>query len=187
MIEELEKKLQILQEKRRRLEEKKYEVDDDYLEIECIYYEIDRLIEESLSIKRKIYFLKAPCIEGENVDIRELTKNKSTNYYIYLHGTDTIIGEISYRGYHIRKTLGDIGYEIYEEYRGNGYAYEALCLLGGKLKEDDIDDFWISTTIDNIPSKKTIEKYGGELFDREDNIITYSCKTKKLENKRKTM
>ena len=187
MIEELEYKLKILQEKRKKLEEKKYEVEDDYLEKECIYYEIDRLIDEALSIKRKIHLLKAPGVEGKNVDIKELTKNKSTNYYIYLHATDTIIGEISYRGYHVKKTLGDIGYEIYEEYQGNGYAYEALSLLGEKLNQDGIDDFWIATTIDNIPSKKIIEKYGGVLFDKEDNILVYSCKTKKKELKKKTI
>lgn len=184
MKEKLEKRLELLQEKRKILEEKKYEFEDDYLEKECTYYEIDRILEEILEIKRKLYFLKTPCKEGEKIDLREITHGKSKIYYICLHNTDTIIGEISYRGYHIKKSLGDVGYEIYPEYRGNAYAYEALCLLGDMLKEKGIDDFWISTTEDNVPSQKTIEKYAGAKFAKEEDIIVYMCKTKKLENKR---
>lgn len=80
-------------------------------------------------------------------------------YFIALHDGQ-IIGHISYRGLH-SSNYGDIGYEIDEEYRGNGLAYRALCLLGEILLENGINEAWIAAEGDNIASIKTIEKYGG--------------------------
>lgn len=184
MIEELEKEIEKLRIKREKLEIKKYET-DTFLERELLEYEIDRVIEESFSLKRKLYFLKTPCIEGENIDLREIKVGRTRQFNIYLHGTPTMIGYISYRGYHIRPTLGDVGYEIQEEHRGNNYGYEALSMLGDILNKEGIEDFYIATTTNNIPSKKIIERYDGVLFNQEDDILEYVCKTKKLEKKKK--
>lgn len=180
MKEVLEKRLKELQEIRKKLEEIEYDDEIDELEKEYNRYEINRIIDEIFEIKRKLYFLKTPCKEGKSVDIREYGSGKTVkNYLICIHNTTEVIGNISYRGYHIKKTLGDIGYEIKEEYRGKNYAYHALCLLGDLLKEQGIDDFWITTEKRNIASRKTIEKYGGICIYEEDCILVYSCKTKK--------
>lgn len=184
MREELEKKLSELQEIRKRLEEKKYDEDINDLEKEYTYYEINIVEDSILDIKRKLYFLKAPSKEGNIVDIREYGSGKKVkNYIICIHNTIEVVGNISYRGYHTKKSLGDIGYEIKEKYRGNNYAYYALCLLGEMLKEKDINDFWIAVEKGNYASIKTIEKYGGVCFGEEENTLFYSCKTKLLDNK----
>lgn len=184
MKEELETKLKELQSIRKELETKLYDEDIDDLDKEYTYYEIDRIIDEIFDVKRKLYFLNTPSKEGKEIDIREYGSGEVVkNYIICLHNTTEIIGSISYRGYHIKKSLGDIGYEIKEEYRGKGYAYKALCLLGEMLKEKGIDDFWITTENKNLASISTIEKYGGICIGNEGNTLFYSCQTRKLENK----
>ena len=71
--------------------------------------------------------------------------------------------------------------KINKEYRGNGYAYQALELLGELLYEQGVTDFWISTFEENIPSIKTIEKYGAINLENEENsnVKLYSCMTKR--------
>ena len=182
MIEALEKVLEELRIKREKLEIEKYEATYGIEELED---EIDRTIEESFSIKIQLHFLKAPCTKGENIDLREMKVGRTRQFNIYLHDTDTVIGYIEYRGYHIRPTLGDIGYEIQEEYRGKNYGYEALSMLGDILNKEGIEDFYIATTANNIPSKKIIERYDGVLFNQEEDILEYICKTKELEKKKK--
>lgn len=184
MIEELEKRLKQLQKKREEIEEKKYDEELNSLDKEYLQYQIDEVIEDILDIKRKIYFLKTPSKEGDIVDIREYGSTKIVkNYVICIHNTTEVVGNISYRGYHIKKSLGDIGYEISEKYRGKNYAYQALCLLGELLKEQGINDFWITTEKGNIASRKTIEKYGGICLGEEENTLFYSCETKRLIDK----
>ena len=181
MKEELQKRLIELQDIRKDLEEKKYDDEIDELEREYIYFEIDRVIDEILDIKRKLLFLKGNCKVGKIVDIRELGSGKTVkNYLICIHNTTEVVGNISYRGYHIKKSLGDIGYEILEKYRGKNYAYHALCLLGDLLKEQGVDDFWITTEKRNIASRKTIEKYGGVCFGEEENTLFFSCETRRI-------
>ncbi len=80
-------------------------------------------------------------------------------------------------GYHTNEFLGDVGFVIDPEYRGNSYAYHALCLVGELLKEKGIEDFWISAYKTNIPSVKTIEKYGGVVIKSDDRYNLYQAPT----------
>lgn len=80
-------------------------------------------------------------------------------YFIALHNGQ-FIGCIEYRGLH-SSDFGDIGYKIDEEYRGNGYAFRALSLLGDILLENGLEETWIAALASNLPSTRTIEKYGG--------------------------
>ena len=64
---------------------------------------------------------------------------------------------------------GNIGYRIYESYRGHSYAYEACLILFDILKKDyNRKSLIITCSPDNIPSKVTLEKLGGVLIEECD-------------------
>lgn len=52
---------------------------------------------------------------------------------------------------------GHIGYSVYEEFQGHGYAYQACLLLEKMVKKDHLI---ITCDPNNIASLKTIEKLG---------------------------
>ena len=64
---------------------------------------------------------------------------------------------------------GNIGYHVYERYRGNGYAYKA-CLELFKIAKNvyHMDKLIITCSPDNIASKKTLIKLGGQLLETCD-------------------
>ncbi|MDR1643538.1 MAG: GNAT family N-acetyltransferase [Clostridiales bacterium] len=55
---------------------------------------------------------------------------------------------------------GNIGYRVYEEYRGSGYAAQAAQLLLPLAKSHGMEKVTITCNPDNIPSAKTCEKIG---------------------------
>lgn len=61
---------------------------------------------------------------------------------------------------------GNIGYHVYERYRGNNYAYKA-CLELFKIAKDKyhMNKLIITCSPDNIASKKTLIKLGGKLLE----------------------
>ena len=61
---------------------------------------------------------------------------------------------------------GNIGYRIYEPYRGHGYAYEAAKMLMRIAREiHGFDEIILTCSPDNIASRKTLEKLGGVLVE----------------------
>ncbi len=114
----------------------------------------------------------------------DLIARRFTQYHydICLSGTNEVIGYIEYRGEHCGYFFGDIGYRIEYDYRGNGYAYQALELLGGILKEDGIEEVWISANPKNVKSLKIIEKFGGSVINETEGAICYSCPTRESKN-----
>lgn len=127
-------------------------------------------------IENKIKLNTPPVKVGTLVDLR-ITDNQS-QFAIYLHGKSIEIGKIEYRGYHWNEYLGDIGYDIDEEYRNHGYATEALSLLSEKLYEEGINDFWISVYDNNTSSIRVIEKNDGKLLKKEGCVFLYVVPTK---------
>ena len=158
----------------------------EYLEKEKEY---DQLKVNAQEIDKIILLTKLPVASSDRIDLRVIGNEICNQYYIFLHGTDICVGKIDYRGYHIQSTLGDIGYEINEEYRGNNYSYEALLLLSNLLSENGIDSFVITSNKNNIPSVKIIEKYGGLLLEEDSELLKYECKTLRLsvDEQKKTM
>ncbi len=57
---------------------------------------------------------------------------------------------------------GHIGYQVYEEFRGNKYAAKACKLLFKLAKKHNMDYLYITCNPDNIPSRKTCEYLKGE-------------------------
>lgn len=132
-----------------------------------------------LDIKYKILILGPNKLESSELDLAKI-QSEILQYRILLHNTDITVGSLTYRGCHHDNYLGDIGYIIDREYRGNYYAYKATQMISDLLKKNDIEDFWISTKNDNIPSIKTIEKLNGSLIGESNEILLYKCLTQEL-------
>ena len=152
--------------------------------------QIDRIYDELKSVNSRIDYL-GPIVATSIIDDGEIelkttgdTNSPWNEYLIYLKGTQTCVGNITYRGYHISDYFGDIGYNIGEEFNGNGYAYKALCLVSNILAEKNIPDFWITCSDSNVASLKTIRKYGEIHEETKDNhLMFFECGTRVLSKK----
>lgn len=97
--------------------------------------------------------------------VRENLPKGFDPYYIYLIIVDgNEVGRITLREGSDEKRYidGHIGYSIYPEYRGHGYAYEACLLLKRMV---DCDHLFITCDPSNYASIKTIEKLGCEYIE----------------------
>ncbi len=84
-------------------------------------------------------------------------------YDIYLNSTSSIIGKISIRiGYNEHSYFnGNVGYEIDEPFRGNGYAKIAVTMTYLVARFHGMTYLIISCDEDNYPSKSVINILGG--------------------------
>lgn len=75
---------------------------------------------------------------------------------------------------------GNIGYDISPNYRNKGYGFHLLQLSLEKSLSIGLDEVILTCTINNIPSKKIIEKNNGKfletIFNKEDKeyMLKYS-------------
>lgn len=79
----------------------------------------------------------------------------------------TKVGEIDLRLGYVRNTYfgGNIGYNVIEAFRGNGYAGKACKLVFEIARAHQMPYLIITCDQDNIPSRKTLEHLGGELLE----------------------
>ena len=156
-----------------------------YKLIEPINRRCNDLMCKSTELKKEL-FLELPAFKiGNGIELRKHVDEFSFEdfgditgkYKICLSSTKEVVGYIKYRGYHVNSKMADVGYAVDSKHRGHGYAYEALCLLSELLKENGIEDFWISVRPDNLPSVRTIEKYGASFLKSMDDVKVFSCKT----------
>lgn len=169
-LEELNKKRVEIREQINSLYESAYniyECDEMKLKLDELYAALNNLNNEIMN--------EQPIIASNS--IVDLRKRDKLTYLIYIHGKKTIVGTIEYREYHCSDYIGDIEYSIYEDFQGNNYAYYALCALAEYLHSINIPDFWISTYKENIPSFKTIKKYGGDIVKEDEKYVLFECKT----------
>lgn len=179
-IREIDAKLGSLEQKFKNLEEEKRFAEGDKVQkFRDFYYKV---LNEIYILKDMRFSLTSLVKYNDTIELRRDPNDKNI-YGIYLRNTNDCVGRISYRKFHISGYLGDIGYQIKEEFRGNGYAYQALELLSEKLYEDNIPNFLISVLENNIASKKTIEKYGGEINIKDGNVLVYLCETRPCKKK----
>ena len=91
-------------------------------------------------------------------------------YSITLHGSKKAIGLIDIRiGRNANSFYGgNIGYRVFEEYRGHGYAAKACRMLADVAKAHDMETLIITCNPDNIASRKTCEKLGATLYTIAD-------------------
>lgn len=88
-------------------------------------------------------------------------------HFRILDPADSDVGHINFRvgdTEHVRNCAGHIGYEIREEFRGHGYAYQACCAIAPFVRS-----VYAGVTItcdpDNFASIKTIERLGARFID----------------------
>lgn len=78
---------------------------------------------------------------------------------------------------------GNIGYTVYEEYRGNHYAGKACLLLFELARKHSLQYLIITCDPDNYASRNTCEYAGGELLEiaelPEDNDMRMDGKSEK--------
>lgn len=60
---------------------------------------------------------------------------------------------------------GNIGYHVFEEFRGRHYAGKACNLLFELARKHEMNYLIITCSPDNIASRKTCEYVGGELLE----------------------
>ncbi|MDD4312844.1 MAG: GNAT family N-acetyltransferase [Eubacteriales bacterium] len=79
----------------------------------------------------------------------------------------TKVGEIDLRMGYVRNTYygGNIGYNVIEAFRGNGYAGKACKLVFQIACAHQMPYLIITCDKDNIASRKTLEHLGGELLE----------------------
>ena len=110
-------------------------------------------------------------VEGKRVDLvidRFVPENKEKGfvpailYHIILKESNEIIGHCSARlGWNESLYYcGHIGYSIKEEYRGNGFAVEAVNLVKKVFKLNNMNWVYITNNPDNHASIRVCEKVG---------------------------
>ena len=55
---------------------------------------------------------------------------------------------------------GNIGYTVFENFRGNSYSYKACLLIKNVAMKHNMDHLYITCNPDNFPSRRTCEKLG---------------------------
>lgn len=128
----------------------------------------------------KIPFLHPGLTSGEIVDLIEEGKESpsihnqnvgSVYYDICLHRGKMKIGECDLR-LGMNEELyyaGNIGYRIFDGWRGHHYAYEACLLLFEIAKTQyHMTELILTCSPENTASHKTLEKLGGTLVATVD-------------------
>ncbi len=110
-------------------------------------------------------------IKGAKIDLRIKEKlPKQGNYlptYVWdVYQEDNLVGSINLRiGYNENIYYGgNIGYEIVESYRCQGFAKEAVKMILPVAKKHSIDELYISCNPENIASQKVINSLPNCIF-----------------------
>lgn len=134
--------------------------------------------------------VKLDIIEGKKIDLvldRFFEEDQDKKivptflYYVLLHNTSTIIGHCSASlGFNEQILyVGNIGFEIFPEFRGNGYAVETVLLLKKVFKVNHMNEAYITNNIDNNASIRVCEKVGAKFLKMveipEDNERRIEC------------
>ena len=89
-------------------------------------------------------------------------------YDIYLYNSNTQVGRCDYRLLNNIENYyaGNIGYMIYQSYRGNHYSYKAALLLLKIAKDFHIKSLYITCSPENVASRKTILQLNGNFIEK---------------------
>lgn len=120
------------------------------------------------------FYDKFNKIENDELLLNIIEKNTGDDKIIPFYYFDIIrkndnkpIGKISARiGHNFHSYYnGNIGYEIFKEYRGNSFAYKACVMLLEIFKAHNMEFIYLACSEGNIASYKTIERLGAELVE----------------------
>ncbi|ADL50724.1 GNAT family N-acetyltransferase [Clostridium cellulovorans] len=94
----------------------------------------------------------------------------------WLIDREEVVGVVRVRHQEV-DTAGHIGYDISPDYRNKGYGFQILKLALKKAAKIGIKDAIVTCNIENIASKKIIEKNNGKfletIFDEEEDEHLY--------------
>ncbi|MCF0060524.1 GNAT family N-acetyltransferase [Dyadobacter chenwenxiniae] len=97
-----------------------------------------------------------------------------TSWEIVLKSDNISVGGIGFNGLPNEKKEAEIGYMIYENQQGKGYATEALqAMANWAFTHEEVETVVVQTAADNIPSRKILDKNGFVLAGESENILTY--------------
>lgn len=115
---------------------------------------------------------KFDVIYSENLSLKITQKYIGDNemlpfYYYDIFNSDECVGKISIRiGHNFHSYYnGNIGYEIFKEYRGNRFAYAACQMVLRVARFHKMEYVILSCDKNNFASYKTIEKLNAELVE----------------------
>ena len=117
-------------------------------------------------------------LEGKEIRLDlSISINNAYYYHIYRKSDNTHVGNCGLRldNNETNYILGNIECEIFNDYRGNNYAYQACLLLGDFAANKGVTKLVITSRPSNTPSIKTIEKLGVKYLEvkkvPKDNIL----------------
>ena len=106
----------------------------------------------------------------------DLPQGEAITSTFWLIDKKDVVGVLRIRHQEI-ECAGHIGYDISPDYRNRGYGFQILKLALEKAKKIGIEELILTCNIDNVASKKIIEKNNGKLygiiFDEEENEYLY--------------
>ena len=115
--------------------------------------------------------LKEYDLEDEIIKLETSQVTKDNYIYkIILKSTREHVGYCDLRTGHSLSLyyFGNIGYRVFPQYRGHGYAYRASLLLFKLAKRLDMEYVIITVSPENTPSVKTCEKLNGKYLETVD-------------------
>lgn len=128
------------------------------------------------SFKDEMYFLEhSPLISNTNIDLYLESGSIEDDYVefnIFLHETHTKIGHVTVNKVK-DEVFGNIGYGLYEEYRGHHFMLQSLELLKDTMLKTKLVKPIITVVPNNLASVKTIQDFGGYLVKEHNNKERY--------------
>ena len=107
---------------------------------------------------------------------KDLPKGDVRTSTFWLVDKNEVVGVVRVRHQEV-ECAGHIGYDISPQYRNLGYGFNILRLALKEARRIGKDEVILTCNIDNIASKKIIEKNRGKLlttiFDEEENEYLY--------------
>jgi predicted acetyltransferase len=113
----------------------------------------------------------------------DLLKEEVLTSTFWLIDKKEVVGVVRIRHQEV-ECAGHIGYDISPDYRNRGYGLQILKLALEKAMKIGIEEVILTCNVDNIASKKIIEKNNGKLlgtiFDEEENENLYKYSVPKI-------
>ena len=174
----LEEKIKGLEKRRTKIKES-YELQTDENEKYKLKLLLAGFDKNIMKRKTRLTILKQdPILKNEEIALLNQSDSLDGKYYIYRVEDIENVGYIVYSP-EDEEDIGSIGYSVKDKYRGHKYAYKSLRLLTNFLKENGVEKVTIVTTIDNIPSIKTMERFTKDVKSKDESresIKKYSYK-----------
>lgn len=176
-MEDKVEKIEIIKNKIATLRKKVAILEEEMFFRQDVKSKINALREEIFELENKVFVEKGPTYTNEVLDLYledDSNIGLYENYKIALAGTEIFIGSVRVCYENMRDNmLGNIGYGLYSDFRGNGYMIQALELLREPMLEKGLEKPIITVDPENNSSIRVIEKFGGKKLENDKWYDTY--------------